>query len=141
VDDDTILNEVATRVVPMICAFGMYIIFNGHLSPGGGFAGGTVIGVAMILFSLVFGLRALFAMVPEQLLILMISLGPAWYALTGFVGLIRGANFLANGNAGIGLGSPGAMASSGIIPVITLGVGISVAITVTVLFVILTEAD
>jgi len=141
VDDDIILNEVATRVVPMICAFGLYIIFNGHLSPGGGFAGGTVIGVAMVLFSLVFGLRATFSMVPEGTLILMISLGPAWYALTGFVGLFRGAAFLANGNAGIGLGAAGTILSAGLIPVITLGVGVSVAITVTVLFVILVEAD
>jgi len=141
VDDDVILNEVATRVVPMICLFGIYIIFNGHLSPGGGFAGGTVIGVAMVLFSLVFGLRATFAMVPENLLILLTSLGPLWYAVTGLVGVFRGVGFLANANAGIKLGTPGALLSAGLIPVITFGVGISVAITVTILFVILVEAD
>lgn len=138
-DDDIILNEVATRVVPMICAFGIYVIFNGHLSPGGGFAGGTVIGAALAMFSVVFGLRATFSIVPQNLLIVLTSLGPLWYACCGLYGLFAGHEFLANSNAGVSMGQPGALVSSGIIPLITLGVGASVAITVVVLFSMLVE--
>ncbi len=138
-DDDIILNEVATRVVPMICAFGIYVIFNGHLSPGGGFAGGTILGAALALFSVIFGLRATFSIVPQSLLILLTSLGALWYACMGLYGIFTGHEFLANYNAGVSLGQPGALISSGIIPLITLGVGVSVAITVVVLYSMLVE--
>jgi multicomponent Na+:H+ antiporter subunit B len=95
----------------------------------------------MVLFALVFGLRRTFALIPSDLLILATSLGPLWYAGAGLIGILRGSFFLANSQAGIGLGQPGALASAGLIPVITLGVGVSVAITVTVLFVTLVEGD
>lgn len=140
-DDDIILNEVATRVVPMICAFGIYVILNGHLSPGGGFAGGTVIGAALALFSVVFGLRATFSIIPQNLLILLTSLGPLWYACVGLYGLFSGSNYLANANAGVSVGHPGALLSSGLIPLITMGVGASVAITVVVLFAMLVGGE
>ncbi len=140
-DDDIILNEVATRVVPMICTFGIYVILNGHLSPGGGFAGGTIIGAALALFTVVFGIKATYSIVPQNLLIVLTSLGPLWYACVGLYGLFTGHEFLANANAGVSLGHPGALVSSGLIPLITIGVGVSVAITVVVLFAVLVEAD
>ncbi|MDP2872618.1 MAG: MnhB domain-containing protein [Bacillota bacterium] len=140
-DDDVILNEVATRVVPMIHVFGIYIIVHGHLSPGGGFAGGTVIGIGMVLFVLVFGIRAARRLIPEDTLIALTTLGPLWYAGTGLVGMALGHQFLANANAGLPLGNPGALLSGGLIPVITLGVGASVALTVAVLFLVIVEED
>jgi multicomponent Na+:H+ antiporter subunit B len=140
-DDDPILSEVATRVIPLILVFGLYIVVNGHLSPGGGFAGGSVLGVAMILFALVFGVRRVAGLVGDELLVLLTSLGPVWYAATGMVGLVRGHQFLANSRAGIPLGVPGEVLSSGLVPVITFGVGVSVAVTVVVLFISIVEAE
>jgi len=140
-DDDIILNEVAARVIPMIHVFGLYIIINGHLSPGGGFAGGSALGVAMVLFALVFGVRQAGELVGEQLLMLLTSLGPFWYAAAGLWGMARGGEFLAGSRAGAAIGQPGALLSAGLIPVITFGVGISVAITVVVLFLAIVEAD
>jgi multicomponent Na+:H+ antiporter subunit B len=140
-DDDVILSEIVKRCVPLITVFGFYVIINGHLSPGGGFAGGAVIGIAMVVFSLVFGLRRTFALVPSDVLILATSLGPLWYAAVGLTGIFRGSSFLANSQAGISIGEPFALASGGLIPLITIGVGVSVAVTVTVLFVTLVEGD
>ena len=37
--NDIILQKVAFFLVPMIIIFGIYVILNGHLSPGGGFSG------------------------------------------------------------------------------------------------------
>ena len=42
-------------LVPFIILFGVYIILNGHISPGGGFSGGAVIGAGLILYSIAFG--------------------------------------------------------------------------------------
>lgn len=48
-----ILKEVNRISVILIFMFGIYIILHGHLSPGGGFAGGTVLSAGMILYKLV----------------------------------------------------------------------------------------
>jgi multicomponent Na+:H+ antiporter subunit B len=47
--------------------YGLYIIFHGHKSPGGGFAGGMVLGVGLVLYSLVFGLSEGQKRVPHDL--------------------------------------------------------------------------
>ncbi len=44
-----ILKEVNKVTVIIIYMFGIYVILNGHISAGGGFAGGTIISAGMIL--------------------------------------------------------------------------------------------
>ena len=51
--NDAILQKVAKVLVPPIIIFGIYVILNGHLSPGGGFSGGAIIGAGLILLSLI----------------------------------------------------------------------------------------
>ena len=53
--NNLILKKVATLIVPLVFLFGIYIILNGHLSPGGGFSGGAMIGAGMILYVAAFG--------------------------------------------------------------------------------------
>lgn len=50
-----ILQKVAGFLVPLIIIFGIYVILNGHLSPGGGFSGGAIIGAGLILYLNAFG--------------------------------------------------------------------------------------
>ena len=38
--NDTILQKVADFLVPLMIIFGIYVVLNGHISPGGGFSGG-----------------------------------------------------------------------------------------------------
>lgn len=52
---DIILKEISKIIIPFIQIFGIYVIFYGHLSPGGGFAGGTIIGASFILYRIVYG--------------------------------------------------------------------------------------
>lgn len=51
---DFILNTVASYIIPFIQIYGLYITFHGHDSPGGGFAGGIIIGVGFLLYFIVF---------------------------------------------------------------------------------------
>ena len=55
--NDTILQLSATFLVPVIIIFGIYIILNGHLGPGGGFSGGAVIGAGLVLYLNAFGFQ------------------------------------------------------------------------------------
>ena len=52
---DIILRYVASVLIPIIFVFGIYVVLNGHLSPGGGFSGGAILGAGLILFNLAFG--------------------------------------------------------------------------------------
>lgn len=54
--EDSILHVVSRFIIPVMQVYGLYIIFHGHNSPGGGFAGGMVLGVGLVMYSLVFGL-------------------------------------------------------------------------------------
>jgi multisubunit Na+/H+ antiporter MnhB subunit len=65
--EDSILHVVSRYVIPVMQVYGLYIIFHGHESPGGGFAGGMVLGVGLVLYSLVFGLNEGQKRVPSDL--------------------------------------------------------------------------
>lgn len=51
----TIVRTVCRWVVGCIFLFGVYIVLYGHLTPGGGFAGGVIIACAFVLLTLSFG--------------------------------------------------------------------------------------
>lgn len=138
---DLVLKEITLLLIPFIQMYGIYVILHGHLSPGGGFAGGMILGLSMILYVLVFGLDKCLSKVPHRLSGLAESTGTLWYGAIGLVGVIRGTNFLVNRASGIPLGEPGALFSSGLIMIITIGVGIKVASTVLSLFYSLIEED
>lgn len=137
--DDLILREITTIMMPILQMYGIYIIAHGAASPGGGFAGGSVLGLSMILYTLVLGRDKSLSKVPTKATSLFVSLGPLWYASLGFVGIISGTKFLMNKGAGVPLGTPGSLFSSGLIAIITVGVGMKVASTILSLFHILTE--
>jgi len=145
------------HMTPLIQVFGLYIVLHGHLSPGGGFSGGVVLAISMVLFSLVFGRRATMKMLinpdkPAR------GSAPWRRVLAGFgllmdmnarvpLGLIAGAlvitvkilSFLAPGTFKLPLGTPGTLFSSGLILVVSLGVGLVVTSTILTLFLILVE--
>ncbi len=52
---DAILARVCLLLVPGVLVYGLCILCYGHLSPGGGFSGGAVLGAALILFAVAFG--------------------------------------------------------------------------------------
>ena len=52
---DAVLARVCTLLIPCVLVYGLCILLNGHLSPGGGFSGGAVLGAALILFAVAFG--------------------------------------------------------------------------------------
>ena len=45
----------ARLLSPYIMLFGLYVIFHGHYSPGGGFQGGTLLAASILLIRLAGG--------------------------------------------------------------------------------------
>lgn len=124
--NDAILQVVATLLVPIVFLFGIYIILNGHLSPGGGFSGGAMIGAGMILYVAAFGFEKTGRFFNENVykcvkVTALICYGciVTYYFLTG-----------ANGfESLIPLGTPGKILSGGITLPINIFVGSEVACT------------
>lgn len=61
------MRTLSRFVIPIMQVYGLYIMFHGHESPGGGFAGGMVLGVGLVLYSLVFGIDEGKKRVPHDL--------------------------------------------------------------------------
>lgn len=79
-----ILNHTLNLIYPIILLFGIYVIINGHITPGGGFQGGAVLaGVFIIRYlsdsSLPFSLERLNQI--EKFLYLLILLSGISYSL------------------------------------------------------------
>ena len=50
-----IVKTVTGLLIAVIFSFGIYITIYGHLTPGGGFAGGIMLACGLILVTLAFG--------------------------------------------------------------------------------------
>ena len=131
---DLVLQTVAKLIIPFIQLFGFYIIFFGHVSPGGGFAGGTIVASSFILYALAYDVQAGFKRMPRLAAKWLESMGALLFVLVGFAGLLMGANYLANHTGLVDLGEAGTLLSGGFIPLLTLAVGIKVASTIISLF-------
>ncbi|NLL47722.1 MAG: sodium:proton antiporter [Firmicutes bacterium] len=138
---DFVLKRMIALVLPFVTMLGLYVIFHGHLSPGGSFSGGIITGLSIIAFNLVFGTERGEEKISERLMALIESFGALWYGAMGLVGILRGASFLMNKGAGVPVGQPGSLYSGGLILLITLGVGLKVASTMVTLFLELMEEE
>lgn len=124
--NDIILQKCACILVPLIFIFGIYIILNGHLSPGGGFSGGAVLGSGLILYLNAFGFEKTERFFTEKVYRRVTLCALTFYCLAKSYSFFTGANHL---ESGIPLGTPGAILSSGLILPLNICVGLVVACT------------
>lgn len=123
---DLILKNVTALIIPWIMLFGVYIVLNGHISPGGGFSGGAVMGAGLILYSASYGVDAASRFFTRKTFRTITSTALLCYAASKAYSFFTGANGLPTG---IPLGTPGAIFSSGLILVLDICVGLVVACT------------
>ncbi len=125
---DAILREIGKLVIPFIQVFGIYVIFNGHLSPGGGFSGGTILGVSLILNKLIEEPGKVSIRISEKTVILFMCFSLMLY------GILKGYSFISGGGElhllEIPLGTPGRILSGGLLLPLNIAVGIIVCFTI-----------
>ena len=124
--NDIILQKCACILVPVIFIFGIYIVLNGHLSPGGGFSGGAVLGSGLILYLNAFGFARTERLFTEKVYRRVTLCALTFYCLAKSYSFFTGANHL---ESGIPLGTPGNILSSGLILPLNICVGLVVACT------------
>ncbi len=89
-----IVKTISDFVVGFIIIFGAYIVLYGHLTPGGGFAGGVIIGSAFILLMLAHGKDVAFSKLGERAAHVLDSAGALAFLLIGWVGVAGGYFFM-----------------------------------------------
>jgi len=128
---DRILRTIGFFVVPFILMFGIYVLLNGHLSPGGGFSGGAIMGAALILYANVYGFEKTEKFFTEKTYKWVSFSALTFYCLAKSYSFYMGAHHL---ESGILLGTPGDIISSGLILPLNICVGMVVACTMYAFF-------
>ena len=114
-----ITKEGSKLVLPFALLTGAYIFIHGHLTPGGGFPGGSVIASGFLLMLLAYPKF----FVNEKKLSYMESISGSIFVIIGLLGLLFATAFLQNF---IPVGKPGHLFSAGIIPLIYIAIGFKV---------------
>ncbi len=123
---DPILKAAATLLAPFILIFGIYIVLNGHLSPGGGFSGGAIIGAGLILAANAFGFEQTGRFFTRKTYSSISLFALLFYSAAKSYSFYTGANHI---ESIIPKGTPGAILSSGLILPLNICVGMVVACT------------
>ena len=91
---EAIPRVIIKLLLPFSLMFALYVQFHGELGPGGGFQAGVIIGAAIVLYGLIFGLSEAQRVVPLRVVEIMIPLGVFIYGAVGVFGLLLGGNYL-----------------------------------------------
>ena len=129
--NDIILQKTTCILFPMIVLYGIYVILNGHLSAGGGFSGGAIIGAGLILYNNAFGFKKTKQIFTYNTFKWVSFVSLISYALLKTYSFFTGANHI---ESHIPLGEPGAILSSGLILPLNIAVGCVVACTMYTFF-------
>lgn len=127
----TLIVKTVTRItIGLILLFGIYIILHGHLSPGGGFAGGVIVALSFVHMMLAFGKDFAVTKISRDLASNLESLGAIMFLTVALLGFLGGSFFLNVLNKG----TPFKLFSAGTIPLSNISIGIKVGVGLFAIF-------
>ena len=119
----TLIVKTITRLtVGLILLYGIYIVLHGHVSPGGGFAGGVIVALSFVHLMLAFGKEVALKKLPQSLTSFFEGFGAAMFLSIALLGLLGGYFFLNFLNKG----EPFRLFSAGIIPLCNIAICLKV---------------
>ncbi len=128
-----IVKTITRLTVGLILLFGIYIIAHGHISPGGGFAGGVIVALSFIHIMLAFGRDVAFRKINQGIASFFEGLGAVIFITIAILGIGSGyffLNFLSKGE-------PFKLFSSGFIPLYNLAISFKVGSGLFIIFFVL----
>ena len=131
----TLIVKAVTRLtVGLILLFGIYIVTHGHISPGGGFAGGAIIALSFIHIMLAFGKEATFKKINQRIASFFESIGAVIFITLAMLGFGAGYFFLNF----LHKGEPFRLFSSGFIPLYNIAISFKVGSGLFIIVLIMT---
>jgi len=133
-----IVKTITRLIAGLIFLYGIYVVAHGHLTPGGGFAGGVIIAGAFVLLILAEGSKKASTQLKKEFASAGESLGIFIFWLMAMLGIVSGASFFLNV---LGKGEPFRLFSAGIIPLCNLGIGLEVTAALFAIFITLATLE
>jgi multisubunit Na+/H+ antiporter MnhB subunit len=121
-----IVKTISSWVKVLIIVFGIYIILFGHLTPGGGFAGGVILASSYILLMLAFGRKTAEENLSLKAASKLDCIGALLFAAIAIAGLFFGGSFFINFLHQKLPSEPLALLSAGTIPLSNIAIGLKV---------------
>jgi multicomponent Na+:H+ antiporter subunit B len=123
-----IVKTISSWVKVLIFLFGIYIILFGHLTPGGGFAGGVILASSYVLLMLAFGREFTEKNLSLPVASKLDCVGAFAFAVIAILGLVFGGSFFINFLYQKYLpGEALNLISAGTIPLSNIAIGLKVA--------------
>lgn len=88
------MRVIGAFVTPFVLMFGIYVTAHGHYGPGGGFAGGVIMAVGVIVVRMILPTSVSHRLFPPGLSLWLMVIGVGVYAGVGLIGLIGSGNYL-----------------------------------------------
>jgi multisubunit Na+/H+ antiporter MnhB subunit len=127
-----IVKKTTQLIAGMIFMYGIYVIIHGHLTPGGGFAGGVIIAGSLILVTLAYGSDFMKLMKEESGTAVVESLATLMVIMIAVAGLLFGTKVFFNNFLPKGI--VGQLVSAGVLPLYNICVGTEVAASIFIIF-------
>ena len=90
-----VVPNTAFRVlVPLSRVYGVYVLLHGEYSPGGGFQAGALLAIGIVLARLIMGTEETQFNISGRHALILAGVGTFIYALTGYLTMIGGGQFL-----------------------------------------------
>jgi multisubunit Na+/H+ antiporter MnhB subunit len=134
----TVIVKTITRwVTVFIFLYGAYITITGHLTPGGGFAGGVIIACSYILLTLAFGKEFSLRRLPVKTASRVDGIGAFLFLAIGLFGIWFSGTFFVNFLERLFPGKEFRIVSSGMIPLINIAICLKVSVSLFLAFIIM----
>jgi multicomponent Na+:H+ antiporter subunit B len=111
-------------MLPLTVLLGLYVVAHGHLSPGGGFQGGIVLGTAIHVLYVSGTYAGLRRARPDPLVEVAEAAGAGAFVVLGVATLVASGGFLVNA---LPTGTLGQLLSAGTVEPLNIAVGLEVA--------------
>ncbi len=126
-----LLIKATTRfVIGPTLLFGIYTVLHGHISPGGGFAGGVIIALSFVQLVLVFGKDTMAGRLSRFFAANLETLGALMFLMIATMGFLGGAFF----KNILEKGRPFELLSAGTIFLSNIAIGLKVAVGLFTIF-------
>lgn len=92
--ESPIIMATVRVITPFVFTFGLFVMFHGADSSGGGFQGGVIVGTVVIMLGIAFGIETTRDWIGLRLPIGFVGLGVLAFLLTGVGSVLLGGAFL-----------------------------------------------
>lgn len=89
-----IIMATVRVVMPFVFTFGLFVMFHGADSSGGGFQGGVIVGTVVLMLGIAFGIGTTRDWIGPRLPVALVGGGVLAFLFTGFGSVLLGAGFL-----------------------------------------------